>query len=75
MLLTEKSKSLGDARIAGAEAQPDVPVANALQAEDVSTRFGSTQLSQWSMIARTCNAASSQARRNPSSIEPEPSRV
>jgi len=42
MLLTEKSKSLGDVRIAAAEAQPDVPVANALQAEDVSTRFGST---------------------------------
>ncbi len=41
MLLTEKSKSLGDARIAAAEAQADVPVANALQAEDVSTRAAS----------------------------------
>ncbi len=75
MLFTEKSKSSGDARIVEAETQPDSPAANALPAEDVSTRFGSTPLSRWSMVARTCNTVSSRTRRNPSSIEPEPSRV
>ncbi|WP_312931544.1 hypothetical protein [Agrobacterium cavarae] len=38
MLLTEKSKSSGDASIVTAEAQPDFPTANALPDEDVSTR-------------------------------------
>jgi len=37
MLLTGKSKSSGDARIAAAEAQPHFPTANALPDEDVST--------------------------------------
>jgi len=75
MLLAKEFRSSGNARIVAAKAQSDFQAANALPAGDVSTRFRSTQLSQWSMIARTCNAASSRSRRNPSSIEPEPSRV
>ena len=35
------ARSSGDARIVAAEAQPDFPAANALPAEDVSTRFAS----------------------------------